>query len=68
MTPEKLTMAKIVIKDLTENRELDRKAMRAITGGKSGAWMGSIPVQTSTFRYPATGAGLNLFNFGTTKT
>ena len=30
-------MANIVIKDLKENIELDRKAMRAISGGKSGS-------------------------------
>lgn len=41
-------MANLVIKDLTENIELDRKAMRAITGGKSGPRVG-MPSYTSSF-------------------
>lgn len=60
-------MARIVIKDLTENRELDRKAMRAITGGRSGIRMGIIRAQTGTFRHPDTTTGWNLFDFGMTK-
>ncbi len=32
-------MARIVIKDLNESQELDREAMRAVTGGWSGARM-----------------------------
>ncbi len=41
-------MANLVIKDLTENVDLDRKAMRAITGGKSGSRVG-IPSYNSSF-------------------
>lgn len=41
-------MANLVIKDLTESIDLDRKAMRAITGGKSGPRMG-IPAYNSSF-------------------
>ena len=33
-------MATIVIKDLTESKELDSEAMRAITGGKAGTSLG----------------------------
>lgn len=46
-------MANIVIKDLTENVELDRKAMRSITGGKStGPRMGVPPYRSSLFNNP----------------
>ncbi|MFC6672949.1 hypothetical protein [Marinobacterium aestuariivivens] len=33
-------MAKLIIKDLPENTELDRKAMRTIVGGAAPACMG----------------------------
>jgi len=36
-------MATIVIKDLTESKELDSEAMRAITGGKAGTSLGVKP-------------------------
>ncbi len=41
-------MANLIIKDLIENVELDRKAMRAITGGKSGPRIG-MPAYNSSF-------------------
>lgn len=40
-------MAKIIIKDLPENRDLDRKAMEAITGGarlRGAAPTGVVPL------------------------
>lgn len=46
-------MANIVIKDLTENTELDRKAMRSITGGKAtGPRMGAPTYQSNFFNNP----------------
>jgi len=45
-------MAKLIIKDLTENVELDRKAMRAITGGKSGPRVGMPSYNSSFFQNP----------------
>lgn len=44
-------MANIVIKDLKENVELDRKAMRQISGGKSGLHSSS-PYRSSFFQNP----------------
>jgi hypothetical protein len=37
-------MATIVIKDLNQSVELDRKAMQAVTGGKAGSYL-RIPTQ-----------------------
>ena len=46
-------MANIVIKDLKESVELDRKAMRAITGGRSKQRLSGIPsIQSDLFRKP----------------
>ena len=45
-------MAHLVIKDLAENVELDRKAMRAITGGKSGPRVGMPSYNSSFFQNP----------------
>jgi hypothetical protein len=46
-------MATIVIKDLQENVELDRKAMREITGGWSRQRLSGIPsYQSSLFQKP----------------
>ena len=45
-------MANIVINDLTENTDLDRKAMRTITGGKSSQRLGVTARPTSTFNNP----------------
>lgn len=46
-------MASIVIKDLTESVELDRKAMREITGGWSRQQLSGIPsYQSSLFEKP----------------
>jgi len=47
-------MANIVIKDLTENVELDRKAMRSITGGNSGPRTGVPSYHSSFFQKPMT--------------
>jgi hypothetical protein len=38
-------MARIVVKDLTENTELDRKAMREIAGGSRFRTQGPLPQQ-----------------------
>jgi hypothetical protein len=45
-------MAKIVVKDLDENLELDRKAMRAITGGRSLSRLALPPYQSGYFQKP----------------
>jgi len=42
-------MARIVIKDLKESVELDRKAMREITGGSSRQRLSGIPSYQSSF-------------------
>jgi hypothetical protein len=42
-------MARIVIKDLKESVELDRKAMREITGGSSRQRLSAIPSYQSSF-------------------
>ena len=42
-------MARIVIKDLKESVELDRQAMREITGGSSRQRLSGIPGYQSTF-------------------
>ena len=53
-------MTNIVIKDLQENIELDRKAMRAITGGKSGTFSSALTHLTSTFSNPLSFNSLRL--------
>lgn len=53
-------MANIVIKDLKENIELDRKAMRAITGGKSGVLRSALTHHSSTFSNPLSFNSLRL--------
>ena len=53
-------MANIVIKDLQENMELDRKAMRAITVGRSTQRMGMHAYHSSYFQKPATFNDLSL--------
>jgi hypothetical protein len=46
-------MSSIVIKDLPESVELDRKAMRAITGGGTGPRLAlSSPIAPSFFQAP----------------
>ena len=55
-------MANIVIKDLKENTELDRNAMRAITGGKSGIYRSALVHHSSTFSNPFLFNGLRLFS------
>jgi hypothetical protein len=54
-------MARIVIKDLKENVELDREAMRQITGGRSGQHLnlnklnqGLSTYKSNLFQEPAT--------------
>lgn len=47
-------MANIVIKDLQDNIELDRKAMRAITGGHSGNRRGFVRHPSHFFHNPQT--------------
>jgi hypothetical protein len=56
-------MASIVIKDLSESIDLDRKAMREIAGGWAGTRM-KLPTQRSTyFQHPQSGIGLKLVQF-----
>jgi len=45
-------MATIVIKDLNQNVELDRKAMRAVTGGRSGSNLGMPRHHSGLFQKP----------------
>ena len=47
-------MASIVIKDLPVNIELDRQAMRAISGGKAALRPGSSGYRSSFFQNPLT--------------
>jgi hypothetical protein len=54
-------MANIVIKDLKENIALDRKAMRAITGGKSGTFSNAPAHHSNTFCNPLSFNSLKLF-------
>ena len=43
-------MATIVIKDLTESKELDTEAMRAVTGGRASPGMHlNLPAEPSSF-------------------
>ena len=61
-------MARIVIKDLKESVELDRAAMRQITGGWSRQRLSGIPIptcQSSLFEKPTSFDNFNLggFNF-----
>lgn len=57
-------MARIVIKDLKESVELDRAAMRQITGGWSRQRLGGIPGYESTlFQKPTTFGHFNLAGF-----
>jgi hypothetical protein len=53
-------MTNIVIKDLKENIELDRKAMQAISGGKSGTFSSAPAHHSSTFSNPFSFNGLRL--------
>jgi len=45
-------MATIVVKDLHQNDELDRKAMRAVTGGRSGSYLGMRRHHSGLFQKP----------------
>ena len=45
-------MATIVVKDLNQNIELDKKAMRAITGGRSGSYFGMSRQHSGLFQKP----------------
>ena len=54
-------MAHIVINDLEENVELDRAAMRRITGGRSGQQQSAVPVCESAL-FPQQNF-FDLFNF-----
>jgi len=57
-------MARIVIKDLEENVELDRAAMRQITGGWSRQRLSGIPTyQSSLFQKPTSFDHFNLGGF-----
>ncbi len=51
-------MATIVVKDLTENVELDRKAMRKISGGKAGLHS-SAAYRSNFFKNPLSFSALN---------
>jgi hypothetical protein len=54
-------MTNIVIKDLKENIELDRKAMQAISGGKSGTFSSAPTYHSSIFINPIYFNSLRLF-------
>jgi hypothetical protein len=57
-------MARIVIKDLKESVELDRAAMRQMTGGWSRQRLSGIPGYESTlFQKPASFDHFNLAGF-----
>jgi hypothetical protein len=45
-------MATIVVKDLNQSVDLDRKAMRAITGGRSGSHLGTPRHDSDYFKNP----------------
>lgn len=45
-------MANIVIKDLTEDTELDRRAMRAVVGGRAGSRLGITAPRPGHFQHP----------------
>ena len=45
-------MAKIVVKDLDQSIELDRKAMQSITGGRSGSAFGMSGYHSGLFQKP----------------
>ena len=45
-------MATIVVQDLKQNVELDRKAMRAVTGGRSGSPLGMPRHHSGHFQKP----------------
>jgi hypothetical protein len=57
-------MARIVIKDLKESVELDRAAMRQITGGWSRQRLSGLPgYESSLFQKPAPFDHFNLAGF-----
>lgn len=57
-------MARIVIKDLKESVELDRAAMRQITGGWSRQRLSAIPnYQSNFFQKPTSFDHFNLAGF-----
>ena len=56
-------MASIVISDLTESIELDRKALREITGGWSGPRMKLPAYRSSVFQPPQSTLDLKLISF-----
>jgi hypothetical protein len=57
-------MARIVIKDLKESVELDREAMRQITGGRSGLRLTHAATdRSSLFRQPTSFSLLQLGGF-----
>jgi len=57
-------MARIVIKDLKESVELDRMAMRQITGGWSRQHLSGIPAyESSLFQKPSFFDRFNLAGF-----
>jgi len=55
-------MATIVVKDLMENVELDRKAMRKISGGKAGSHS-SATYRPSFFKNPLSFSALSPVSF-----
>lgn len=53
-------MAQIVVKDLAENAELDREAMRAIVGGRAAPHVRGLAHPPGSFRDPASFASPRL--------
>jgi hypothetical protein len=58
-----MNMATIVIKDLSESVDLDRKAMREITGGWAGPRMKLPAYRSSFFQPPQSSLDLRLVSF-----
>ena len=56
-------MAKIVVKDLDQNIELDRKAMQSIAGGRAGYTLGMSRYHSSLFQKPLSFSDFKPFSF-----
>jgi hypothetical protein len=56
-------MATIVVKDLNQSVELDRKAMRAVTGGRSGPYLGMPQHHSGFFQKPLSFSGFKPLGF-----
>ena len=59
-------MATIVVKDLNQSDELDRKAMREITGGRSGGYLSPPRQHSGFFQKPRSFSEFEPLSFGFT--